>query len=176
MRTLLSFTLATSLLAGLGSQVHAAQSRQEIDLLISAHAKANGIPESLVHRVVRGESGYNPAASNRGNLGLMQIRYATARGLGYTGDPQGLFDANTNLTYAVLYLANAYRVADGNIDRAVGYYRSGYYYAAKRKGLIGDKGSLLSHRPAQVQEAPARVQEAMAAPVPSPTVETDGSR
>jgi soluble lytic murein transglycosylase-like protein len=66
----------------------------------------------------------------------MQIRYATARGMGYTGPVSGLLDANTNLTYAVPYLANAYKVAGGNPDRAVSLYSGGYYYVAKRKGLL----------------------------------------
>jgi soluble lytic murein transglycosylase-like protein len=33
-------------------------------------------------------------------------------------------------------LANAYKVAGGNPDRAVSLYSGGYYYAAKRKGLL----------------------------------------
>ena len=41
----------------------------------------------------------------------MQIKHATARGVGYTGSASGLFDAETNLTYAVRYLAGAYRAA-----------------------------------------------------------------
>jgi soluble lytic murein transglycosylase-like protein len=55
--------------------------------------------------------------------------------MGYTGTAAGLLDADTNMTYAVKYLAGAYRVAGGNSDRAVHYYASGYYYAAKAKGL-----------------------------------------
>jgi hypothetical protein len=43
--------------------------------------------------------------------------------------------ADTNMTYAVKYLAGAYQVAGGNHTRAVHYYAAGYYYAAKRKGL-----------------------------------------
>lgn len=113
-----------------------ASERSQIDSLVAHHARVHGVPEALVHRVIIRESGYNPRASSRGNLGLMQIRYATARGMGYRGNPSGLFDANTNLTYAVPYLANAYKVAGGNADRAVGLYASGYYYAAKRKGLL----------------------------------------
>ncbi|WP_262269826.1 MULTISPECIES: lytic transglycosylase domain-containing protein [Microvirga] len=114
----------------------AASERDQIDALVAQHAKAHGIPETLVHRIIRRESGYNPRASNAGNLGLMQIRYATARGMGYKGTVSGLLDANTNLTYAVPYLANAYRVAGGNQDRAVALYAGGYYYEAKRKGLL----------------------------------------
>jgi soluble lytic murein transglycosylase-like protein len=114
----------------------AASDRATIDALVAQHAKAHGVPEALVHRIIRRESDYNSGASNRGNLGLMQIRYATARGMGYTGPASGLLDANTNLAYAVPYLANAYKVAGGNLDRAVSLYAGGYYYEAKRKGLL----------------------------------------
>ena len=72
-----------------------------------------------------------------GTIGLMQIKLATARGLGYTGDAAGLRDPNTNLTYAVKYLAGAYRAANGDHNRAVGYYAGGYYYAAKRQRRRG---------------------------------------
>jgi soluble lytic murein transglycosylase-like protein len=113
-----------------------ASERAPIDALVAQHAKAHGIPETLVHRIIKRESGYNPLASNRGNFGLMQIRYATARGMGYRGAVSGWLDANTNLTYAVPYLANAYRVSGGNPDRAVALYAGGYYYEAKRKGLL----------------------------------------
>jgi soluble lytic murein transglycosylase-like protein len=114
----------------------AASDRAAIDALVMQHARVHGIPEALVHRIIRRESGYNPRAAHAGNLGLMQIRYATARGMGYTGPASGLLDANTNLTYAVAYLANAYRVAGGNSERAVALYAGGYYYEAKRKGLL----------------------------------------
>lgn len=113
-----------------------ASERAQIDSLVAQYAKAHGVPETLVHRVIKRESGYNPRAVSRGNFGLMQIRHATARGMGYRGMASGLLDANTNLTYAVPYLANAYRVAGGNPDRAVALYAGGYYYEAKRKGLL----------------------------------------
>ena len=98
-----------------------------LDGMIARHAAANGLPVDLVHRVVIRESRYNPVARNGGNLGLMQIKHATARGVGYTGSASGLFDAETNLTYAVRYLAGAYRAAGGNPNRAVAYYASGYH-------------------------------------------------
>src|SRR5262245_31826858 len=103
--------------------------------LVTAHAQANGIPESLVHRVVMRESRYNPRAVSRGNYGIMQIRLGTARAMGYTGSAAGLLDPNTNMTYAVRYLAGAYRAAGGNHSRAVALYASGYYYQAKRQGF-----------------------------------------
>jgi soluble lytic murein transglycosylase-like protein len=107
-----------------------------IEALIVRHAAANNLPEALVRRVIKRESRGNPRAISKGNYGLMQIRLGTARAMGYRGTVEGLLDADTNMTYAVKYLAGAYRAAGGNADRAVHYYAAGYYYAAKRKGLL----------------------------------------
>ncbi len=98
---------------------HAVQAqRAQYDALVASHAQANGVPEALVHRVIVRESRYQPHLIGRGGtIGLMQIKLATARGLGYTGTAEGLRDPNTNLTY----------------NRAVSYYAGGYYYAAKRQ-------------------------------------------
>jgi soluble lytic murein transglycosylase-like protein len=102
--------------------------------MVAMHARANGVPEALVHRVIMRESRYQPGlVGHGGTIGLMQIKLATARGLGYTGDAAGLRDPNTNLTYAVKYLAGAYHAANGDHDRAVRYFAGGYYYAAKRQ-------------------------------------------
>lgn len=106
-----------------------------LDALIAKHAAANNVPEELVRRIIKRESGGNPRVVSKGNFGLMQIKLATARGLGYRGTAAGLLDADTNMTYAVKYLAGAYRVAGGNHGRAVHYYAAGYYYAAKNQGL-----------------------------------------
>ena len=113
-----------------------AQSSRSYDALIATHAAVNRVPESLVRRVILRESRYNAdLVGHGGTIGLMQIKLATARSLGYTGSAAGLLDPDTNLNYAVKYLAGAYRTASGNADRAVGYYASGYYYAAKRQRL-----------------------------------------
>ncbi len=89
-----------------------------------------------MHRVILRESRYQPNLVGRcGCIGLMQIKLATARSLGYTGDAQGLRDPNTNLTYGVKYLAGAYRAANGDHNRTMHYYASGYYEAAKRQRL-----------------------------------------
>ena len=112
-----------------------AMTRAELDALVAAHAAANGVPAALVHRVIIRESRYNPRIVGKGGaMGLMQIKPATARGVGYGGSAAGLLDPETNLTYAVRYLAGAYRLAGGNHNRAVSYYARGYYYAAKGKG------------------------------------------
>jgi hypothetical protein len=103
------------------------------DGLVAKHAVANGVPERLVQRVIRIESRGNPRVVHAGNYGLMQIRLGTARGVGYHGDAAGLLDVDTNLTYAVKYLAGAYRAAGCNENRAVSYYQRGYYGASQRE-------------------------------------------
>jgi soluble lytic murein transglycosylase-like protein len=111
-----------------------AQQRSLYEAMVANHAKANNVPEALVHRVIVRESKYHPALIGRGGtIGLMQIKLGTARGLGYTGTAEGLRDPETNLTYAVKYLAGAFRAANGDHNRAVSYYAGGYYYAAKRQ-------------------------------------------
>jgi soluble lytic murein transglycosylase-like protein len=105
----------------------------QYDALVTTHAKANNLPEALVHRMIVRESGYRPGLVSRGNIGLMQIKLGTARSLGYAGTAEGLRDPDTNLTWAVKYLAGAYRVANGDHKRAMHYYASGYYAAAKRQ-------------------------------------------
>jgi soluble lytic murein transglycosylase-like protein len=106
-----------------------------LDSLIARHAAANNLPEDLVRRIIKRESGGNPRVVSAGNYGLMQIKLATARSMGYSGNAAGLLDADTNMTYAVKYLAGAYHAANGNSNQAVHYYAAGYYYAAKRKGM-----------------------------------------
>jgi len=99
--------------------------------MAAQQASAAGVPASLVERVIKRESGGNPRAVSRGNYGLMQIRLGTARAMGYSGAAAGLLDPATNMTYAVRYLAGAYRAAGGNESRAVALYARGYYDVAK---------------------------------------------
>jgi len=107
---------------------------------IGRYAALYEVPESLIRRIIVRESAYNPRARNGPYWGLMQIRYDTARSMGYDGSPAGLLDTDVNLRYGVKYLAGAYKVARGNPDRAVGFYASGYYYDARRMGLLDQVG------------------------------------
>jgi soluble lytic murein transglycosylase-like protein len=60
--------------------------------------------------------------------------------MGFRGEPSDLLDADTNLKYGVKYLRGAWLVARGNHDRAVMWYSKGYYYEAKRMGLLEETG------------------------------------
>jgi hypothetical protein len=162
------YVLGVLALAGLADPAAAYDVKARVDLepLIAKHAKANNVPAALVHRVIIRESRYNPRAVGHGGaLGLMQIKHATARALGYPGPASGLLDAETNLTYGVRYLAGAYRVADGDHGRAVGFYARGYYYDAKRRG--GMQKFLASRPPEPEQAVVVAATEAQPKPTPS---------
>jgi soluble lytic murein transglycosylase-like protein len=150
MKRLLGFSVLAAAVALL-PQAASAQ-RAQYEAMVASHAQANGVPESLVHRVIVRESRYQPQLVGRGGtIGLMQIKLATARGLGYSGTAEGLRDPNTNLTYAVKYLAGAYRAANGDQNRAVSYYAGGYYYAAKHQRL-----ARAHHRAPELASAPSQ--------------------
>lgn len=98
--------------------------------LIDRYAAQHGLPAALAHAVVTIESGYNPMAFNAGAIGLMQILLPTARGLGYDGDRDGLHDPEVNLRYGIMYLAQAYRMSNGDTCQTVMRYQSGHYAKA----------------------------------------------
>jgi transglycosylase-like protein with SLT domain len=119
-----------------------------VSALASSQASTAGLPASLVERVIRRESGGNPRAVHAGNYGLMQIRLGTARAMGYTGSAAGLLDPQTNMTYALRYLAGAYRAAGGNESRAIALYSRGYYAQAKAQGFSPYASGTTSAQPA----------------------------
>jgi len=110
--------------------------RQRID----HYANVYQVPPDLVQRVILRESDHVPNARNGRYMGLMQIDPRTAYTMGYRGHDDGLLDADTNLKYAVKYLRGAWLVSGGDPDEAVSWYAKGYYYEAKRKGLLEETG------------------------------------
>lgn len=108
--------------------------------LINQYADIHEIPVTLLHRVIIRESTHNPAARNGPYYGLMQIHPQTARTMGFRGEPRDLLDAETNLKYAGRYLRGAWLVSDGDEATAVRWYARGYYYEARRRGLLVETG------------------------------------
>lgn len=150
-RTALSLGLSALVLAACGGRrdrspaatdpgdLHSGET-PEMRALIQKWARIHDMPESLLHRQIKHESGYNAGARNGPYYGLLQILPQTARTMGYEGPPEGLLDADTNLHYAGKYLRGAWLVSGGNEDRAMMWFAKGYYYEAKRKGLLEETG------------------------------------
>ena len=98
------------------------------------------VPRPLVHRLAVRESTHRPKAINKPYYGILQILPATARSMGFVGAPQDLLDADTNLEYSVKYLRGAWLLSDGSYDTAVKHYSRGYWYEAKRRGMLKETG------------------------------------
>ena len=107
---------------------------------INKYADLYEVPRALVHRQIVRESTHRPGALNRPYYGLMQILPATARTMGFRGRPKDLLDAETNLKYGVKYLRGAWLLSNGSFDTAVKHYSRGYYYEAKRRGMLVETG------------------------------------
>lgn len=102
-------------------------SADDIVILVENTAVAHGVPLELAHAVVRVESNYNPGLTGRGGtLGLMQIKYATARGIGYSGTAKALMDPAVNLEWGMRYLAGARKLAKGSVCGTILRYQAGH--------------------------------------------------
>ncbi len=95
--------------------------------IILREAEANNLPAEIADAVVRIESAYNPAVvGDVGEIGLMQVRPATAGMMGFRGTAAELADPDTNIRYGVSYLAQAWRLAQGDLCRTLMKYRAGH--------------------------------------------------
>jgi soluble lytic murein transglycosylase-like protein len=118
------------------------------DSLIAKHAKTYGVPVGLAKAVVRIESNYRPNARGKaGEIGLMQVKLSTARGLGYTGSAKGLYNPDTNLRYGMKYLGMAHKLGGKSTCGTILRYNAGHgakrmnpvsaAYCSKVKRVIG---------------------------------------
>ena len=83
MKRLLFLVCALAAAAPGAAAERARQGHVQYDTLIASIARTNLVPEALVHRVIVRESKYNPDLVGRGGtIGLMQLKLATARGVG----------------------------------------------------------------------------------------------
>lgn len=95
--------------------------------IIVKYAREYNVPVELAQAVVRIESNYNPnARGSAGEIGLMQIKPATARMMGYSGSSKGLFDPETNLKYGMKYLAAAQTLGGGETCDTILKYNAGH--------------------------------------------------
>ncbi|MDO9414575.1 lytic transglycosylase domain-containing protein [Pararhizobium sp.] len=95
--------------------------------LITSYASAYGVPVDLAHAVIRVESNFNAKArGSAGEIGLMQIKPATARMMGYSGSSKGLYDPETNIKFGMKYLAGAHKLSGGTTCGTILRYNAGH--------------------------------------------------
>ena len=104
-----------------------APSTLALQLLAMAEAKNAGLPWAMVDAVMKIESGYHPQAlGGVGEIGLMQVRPATAAMLGFRGTPADLAVPATNIHYGAAYLGQAWKLAGGDVCKTLMKYRAGH--------------------------------------------------
>ncbi|MER9615870.1 transglycosylase SLT domain-containing protein [Mesorhizobium sp. M0207] len=95
--------------------------------IIARYAASYGVPVSLANAVIKIESNYQPnQVGSAGEIGLMQIKPATARMMGYSGSVQGLYDPDTNIKYGMKYLAMARDLGGGTTCGTILKYNAGH--------------------------------------------------
>ena len=120
---------------GKTSKVDAKAATGGIPSIVTRYAKAYGVPVALAHAVVKVESNFRPHVTGRaGEIGLMQIKPATARMMGYSGSAKGLYDPETNVKYGMKYLAKAHELGGGDTCATILRYNAGH--AAKRMNRV----------------------------------------
>jgi soluble lytic murein transglycosylase-like protein len=103
--------------------------------IIHRYAATYGVPVTLAKAVIQVESNYRPdARGSAGEIGLMQIKPATARLMGYDGSNDGLFHPETNIKFGMKYLAKAHKLGGGTICGTILKYNAGH--AAKRMNPV----------------------------------------
>jgi soluble lytic murein transglycosylase-like protein len=103
--------------------------------IIERYASSYGVPVSLAHAVISVESNYRADARGKaGEVGLMQIKPATARMMGYDGTTKALFNPETNIKYGMKYLAKAHRLGGGTTCGTILKYNAGH--GAKRMNPV----------------------------------------
>ncbi|EAS51531.1 soluble lytic transglycosylase, SLT domain [Aurantimonas manganoxydans SI85-9A1] len=106
--------------------------------IIAKEAAAHGVPLNLAHAVINIESSYRSSVTGAaGEVGLMQIKPATARGMGYRGSTKALYDPATNIKWGMRYLAGAVQRGGGTTCGTILKYNAGHY--AKRMNPISQR-------------------------------------
>lgn len=109
--------------------------RNEYSAIIERFAAKNDVSPEFAHAIVEIESRFRPNVRGRaGEIGLMQIKPATARLMGFRGPAKALFDPETNIRYGMRYLAKAKRLGGESVCGTILKYNAGH--GARRMNRI----------------------------------------
>lgn len=102
----------------------------DVVALIQSMAPAHGVPTWFALRIAHVESNYKPNIRGAaGEYGVYQLKCATAKGIGFSGNCAELLDARTNVKWGLKHLSLAIGKSRGNLKLA----------ASKHNGGLGRK-------------------------------------
>jgi soluble lytic murein transglycosylase-like protein len=118
-----------------GSVLFAASSadfKRLYDPVVRRLAASYGVPEDLIHAIIRAESDYdNFALSEKGAMGLMQLMPETAEQYGV----RNVFDPTQNIEGGTKYLKDLMKLYDKKTDLVLAAYNAGQE-AVRKYGSI----------------------------------------
>lgn len=101
-------------------------SQAQVISLIKAMAPAEGVPTWFALRIAHVESNYNAhMRGSAGEYGVFQMKCATAKDIGFSGNCGALLDARTNVHWGLRHLAIAIGKSDGNLRLAASKHNGG---------------------------------------------------
>ena len=104
--------------------------QERVVALIKDMAPRYGVPTWFALRIAKVESGYNPNTRGAaGEYGVYQMKCATAKGIGFSGNCAELLNATTNVRVGLKHLQMAMKLSHGNLKLA----------ASKHNGGLGRK-------------------------------------
>jgi soluble lytic murein transglycosylase-like protein len=113
-------------LAGVQSDTKLASAAAYTEI-VARYASSYGVPATLAHAVISIESNYSPdKLGSAGEIGLMQIKPATAKLMGYSGSVSGLYDPEINIKYGMKYLGEANQLSGGDTCGTILRYNAGH--------------------------------------------------
>jgi soluble lytic murein transglycosylase-like protein len=100
--------------------------RSAIEATISEAARAEGVSPALLAGLCYKESAFHPLRVHHNDgssdsIGLCQIKFAMAQGLGYSGTAKGLLQPNVNARYAAKALRYHQKRTHGNEEMLAAY-------------------------------------------------------
>jgi soluble lytic murein transglycosylase-like protein len=101
------------------------------NLLFAAVTIQLHLPPDLLKALCYVESKHKPAALNKHDggsqsLGICQIKFATAKSMGFTGRPSDLMRPEVNILFAGKYLKHQLTRYKNHVEKAVVAYNQGY--------------------------------------------------
>jgi soluble lytic murein transglycosylase-like protein len=91
-----------------GTPVHSTEV-PNLHEIIRVAAVSHGISPPIALALVETESTFDPSSYSEGNYGLMQVRYNTAKDMGFNGTKEQLMDVSNNIEYGMRFLEYCYK-------------------------------------------------------------------
>lgn len=111
-------------------------------------ANLYNVNPNLALAIVDVESGFNPEAKRyepryrKNTIGLFQLFHATAKEVGYHGDPKSLYSINNNILFGVKYIAKCQKIVGTRVHRIACCYNAGW---AAKESYCRKNASVIRH-------------------------------